>query len=103
VRGYLGGFGVGAGQIDRVHPAREGEHGGLHGPVSGIGDDAALGLPDPLPAGPLLWWQVLVVGAHRTRVGDQAFLAGGDVQRPQAADRVRTALGTQEDDKAAIR
>ena len=93
---------TGAGERHRVHLAGQREDGHRDRLVGRVGHDPARLLPDPLAPGPLLRRQVVLVGAERPRVGDQAFLPARHVQRPQARHRVGAALGTQEDDPGAV-
>ncbi len=93
---------TGAGERHGVHVAGQREDGHRDRLVGRVGHDPARLLPDPLAPGPLLRRQVVLVGAERPRVGDQAFLPAIHVQRPQARHRVGAALGPQEDDPGAV-
>ena len=61
-----------------------------------------LALPGALAAGPLLGRQVLGSGLQLDRVGDQALVAGRQVEGPQAGDRLGAAAAAQEHDSVPV-
>ena len=73
-------------------------------PVGGVADDAARLFAAALPSSALLGREVLVARAvQRGGVGDQAFRAGGEVERPQAGHGVGAAAAAEEDHAVAVR
>ena len=73
--------------------------------VGGVADDAARLLAGALAPGALLGREVLLFRSEdeRERVGDEAFRPGGEVERPQARDRVGAASAAEEHDAVAVR
>ena len=102
-----------AGRVDRprgpveevrdVEAPGQGERCRPHLLVGGVADDAARLLAGALATGPFLGREVLVGGVEGERVADEAFRAGGEVERPQTGDGVGAAAAAQEDDPVAVR
>ncbi len=84
-------------------PSADGEGGDRGVAVGGEGGDAAARLPRPLAAGLFLGRQVVVAPAEEcVGIGDEALVAGGGVDHPQAVDRVGATAAAQEDDPLAV-
>ena len=93
-----------ADQAADEQPPADGERRDGDGGVRGEGGDPARRLADPLAACPFLGRQGLVVApAEDLGVGDEALLAGGGVDDPEAVDRVGAAAAAQEHDAPAVR
>jgi hypothetical protein len=90
--------------LDAGHPqtAREGEGDSVGRGVGGVVDDPAGLLPEPLAAGSFLGWEVAGGLAQAGRVGQQALLAAGHVERPQACQGVVARSRPEKQDLLAI-
>ena len=92
-----------ASQVRRVHLSRQAEHGQPDVGVAAERDDAGGLLTGTLPARLLCLVRLSAGGAELRGIGDQAFRAAGNVQQPQAGDRIRPALRPEEDDPVPVR
>ena len=89
-------------QVRQVDPAGQGERGHRERGVGGESGDAPRPLARPFPDGPLGVGHGPARGAGLGRVGDQSFLAGANVDHPQAGDRIVAALAAQEGHPASV-
>ena len=88
-------------QIGQEHPARDGEHRSSNGLVGRVRRDARRTLARALAPGAFGLGEV-AFGLLLPRVEHQPFLGPGDLEHPQAADRVVARLGAQVDDPLAV-
>ena len=89
-------------QVRHVDLAGDGEDGPPHVLVGRVRGDAPRPVAAPLALGPFGRRHRQVAVGERDRVGDQALLAGGDVQHPQAPHRIPPAPGAQEHHPLAV-